>query len=123
MMLGHDQVKEDPGDDSVVLRVHARWFDTAQAVLNAVRGIPPVGHIRRRDDGAWELVLSLDRGPTRRQRHFIVVDPDGVRADRWPLMKLAPGVWDLPKSVHVPGQIHAFVTLRNAPSPAPWEAL
>lgn len=110
---------QDPGDDSVVLRVHSRWAQSVQAVTQAMMG-PPVSHVWRDEEGKWQLALSLQRGK-KRQRHFLDVDPDGTRQDRWGLMKLAPGVWDIPVSVVVPGQFHAFVTLVNVPDPAPWE--
>lgn len=112
-------VQDDPGDSSVVLRVHLRWLDSVKAVTTSVAG-PPVGHIRRSEEGVWQLAFAVQRGRAR-QRHFVTVDPDGVREDRWGLMKLGPGVWDIPESVFVEGQIHAFVTLLGVPDPAPWE--
>jgi hypothetical protein len=69
----------------------------------------------------WQLVFAVDRGKDRRQRHFVSVDPDAVQSDRWHLVKLGPTAWDIPQSIFVAGQIHAFVTIVDVPSPAPWE--
>jgi len=114
-----DLAKEDPGDASVVLRVHARWARSVPEVAGSPTG-PALGHVWRDEEGKWQLAFSVQRGK-KRQRHFIDVDPDGIRQDRWGLMKLAPGVWDVPQSVFIPDQIHTFVTLVGVPDPAPWE--
>lgn len=116
---GEDLVREDPGDASAVLRVYARWAKSVPEVAGSPTG-PALCHVWRDEEGKWQLALSVQRGK-RRQRHFLDVDPDNTRKDRWGLMKLAPGVWDLPQSVLVPDQIHAFVTLVEVPDPAPWE--
>ena len=112
--------RPDPGDDSVVLRVHLRWLPCVQDVMSSTSGLA-VGHIFRDDAGAWHLAFAVQRGVLRRQRHFVDVDPDGCHADRWGLTRLGPGVWDVKESIVVPGQIHAFVTLVGVPCPAPWE--
>lgn len=112
--------RPDPGDASVVLRLHLRWVPSVKDVTSAMAGVP-LGHVWRTEEGKWELAFSLDRGKMKRQRHFVDVDPDGVRKDRWGLVKLAPGVWDVPVSIVVPDQIHAFVTVTGVPDPAPWE--
>lgn len=112
---------KDPGDDTVVGRVYAHWVREVRDVTRAPEGDRARAHVHRQDGGAWELAFSLDRGPGKRQVHFVCVDPDAVREDRWPLLQLAPGVWDLPRSVHVPGQFHGFVTLLGVPEPAPWQ--
>jgi hypothetical protein len=117
MKMSAGQQKQDPGDDTVVLRVYLTWCDTAKEALES----PLRGCVHRLDNGAWQLAFSVPR-VKRLQRHFVEVTPDGVRADRWPMARLAPGVWDLPISVHVPGQLHAYVTLIGVPDPAPWEA-
>lgn len=109
----------DPGDDSVVLRVHLHWLHSVPEVMTSAG--PPVGHVGRDQDGAWQLVFAVQRLPTRRQRHFVSVDPDRVRPNRWWMLKLGPGVWDIPQSIFFEGQIHAFVTLVGVPDPAPWE--
>ena len=113
------EAAQDPGDASAVLRVYLKWCDSVSGVLGRTKGTP--GHIWRKPDGTWELVFAVQRSPTRRQRHFVCVDPDATRTDRWPLMKLGPGAWDIPISIHVPDQFHGFVTLVGAPDPAPWE--
>ena len=117
------QVCGDPGDDTVVLRVIAWWHESTTAVLSSSSG-PDAAHVTRQDDGGWELVLAVQRSDDaqRRQRHFVEVVTDGVvRPDRWQLVKLGPGVWDVLPSIHVPGQMHAFVTIVEVPDPAPWE--
>ena len=122
MKLGeHLGPRNDPGDDSVVMRVHARWVGSTTTVMQEASG-PSIGHVLRRHDGIWQLAFAVQRGLTRRQRHFVEVDPDNVRRDRWGLVKLAPGVWDVAESIVVPGQFHGFVTLLGVPDPAPWES-
>lgn len=116
---GGDLSKEDPGDASVVLRVYARWTKSVPEVVGSPTG-PALFHVWRDGDGKWQLALSVQRG-RKRQRHFVDVDPDNTRRDRWGLMKLAPGVWNVPQSIFVQDQIHAFVTLTGVPDPAPWE--
>ena len=119
MKMGTQQ-GADPGDDSVILRVHLRWVDTVPLVMTPPSG-PPVGTVWRRADGIWELVFSISRGPRNiRQRHFVAIDPMGTRRDCWQMIRLGPGVWDLDPSLHVPTQIHAFLVLIGAPEPAPW---
>ena len=109
----------DPGDASVVIRVHARWAKSVPEVLGSPTG-PALCHVWRDEEGKWQLAFSVQRDKLR-QRHFMDVDPDGLRENRWALLKLAPGVWDVLPSIVVPDQIHAFVTLVNVPDPAPWE--
>lgn len=118
--MAEDPPRADPCDDTAILRIYLHWAESPQAVLTAPHGTPALGHIHRRDTGEWELVFSIDRGIMRRQRHFITICADRPRPDRWWIGRLAPGIWDAPRSIHVPGQIHAFVTLVNAPEPAPW---
>lgn len=136
MHLSHDETTEDPGDDSVVTRVYLAWVPSTEIALATVAkpngevdtAAPPLGHIARDENGAWRLAFAVQRGPKRRQRHFALVNPFAfvpgaiARNDRWPLLKLAPGVWDVAKSIHVAGQFHGFVTLVGVPDPAPWEA-
>jgi hypothetical protein len=119
MKRGYDMVKEDPGDASIVLRLYLLWSGSVEEVMRG-EGTNRA-HVRRRSDGLWELAFAVQRGPLRRQRHFVGVDPDNARRDRWPFVKLAPGVWDVPTSIFVEGQLHAFVTIIGAPVPAPWE--
>lgn len=109
----------DPGDDTGIMHVIALWAPAAAAIMSSPRG-RSLACIHRLADGEWQLALAVDRGPTRRQRHFISVDPDGVQKDRWGLVRLGDSVWTLARSVHIPGQFHAFVTLVNVPEPAPW---
>lgn len=104
MLVGQQQ--QDPGNDTVVLRVYLTWCDTAREALES----PLRGCVHRLDDGTWQLSFSVPRA-NRLQRHFVEVDPDGVRAERWLITKLSPGVWDLPR----------YVTLGGVPDPAPWE--
>lgn len=119
MAIKTEDAKEDPGDDSGIMRVHLRWCGTIEEATTGDG--PPLGHIYRRDDGVWELVFSVRRSPTRRQRFFAAVSVDVKRPGRWLIVKLAPGVWDVPESIHFEGQFHGFVTLIGVPDPAPWE--
>ena len=112
----------DPGDDSCVLRFYAAWVPSMEIAIGGSFADAPTVHARRDANGTWELGMSVPRGDGRRQRHFIAFSPDAVkRPNRWNLVKLAPRVWDMPASVHVPGQMHAFITLLGVPDPAPWE--
>jgi hypothetical protein len=122
MILDHDQVAQDPGDDTVILRTLVHWVDSNIAATTSPSMSRPCGHIARDAKGVWRLAMAVQRGPTKRQRHFIDVDPMGTREDRWPLHKLSPGVWDISKSVYIEGQMHAFITVVGIPDPAPWEA-
>ncbi len=120
MLMGEPQ-GQDPGDDRAVLRVYLRWAVSARDALGLPHGSPPAGHIHDPMGRGLELAFSIDRGPGRRQRHFVAVSCDSVVPSRWLLQRLAPGVWDVPTSIHVPGQFHGFVTLLGVPEPAPWE--
>lgn len=111
--------EKDPGDDSVVLRLYLSWLAVVRDVLQS-KG-DAVGTVHRTPEGIWELVFAVDRGQGRRQRHFIAIDPGLSRKQRWPLIRLGPGIWDIPVSIHIPGQLHAFVTLIRVPDLAPWE--
>lgn len=110
---------QDPGDDSVVARLYVTWLATVRDVTRSETGT--VGTVHRTVEDVWELVFAVDRGQGRRQRHFIAVDPYLSRKQRWPLIRLGPGIWDIPVSIHIPGQLHAFVTLIRVPDLAPWE--
>lgn len=121
MKMGEKQ-GEDPGDDSVILRAYLLWALSTTQVMQSTHGRAAVCYVGRLPDGEWQLAFAIDRDAGRRQRHFVSVTPSDVaRADRWMLVKLAPGVWDIPTSIHVPGQFHGFTTLLNVPDPAPWE--
>ena len=111
--------KEDPGDHTVVIRAHLHWKGSVGDVLGSPAG-SAVGHVSRQPDGAWQLAFAVQRGPKKRQRHFVSVDPDATRKDRWHLQKLGPGVWDVTPSIFFEGQFHGFVTLIGVPEPAPW---
>lgn len=111
---------DDPGNDSVIFRIYLKWVPKIEEAIG-----PTIkdarGCVHRPRGESWQLVCTIPRG-TRQQVHFIDVNVDGIcRADRWDLVKLAPTVWDIPMSVHVPGQLHAYITLLNVPDPAPWE--
>lgn len=108
---------KDPGDDSVILRVHAKWLASYDEVMQSMSN---AAHILRKPDGSWQLAL-LVRRPNERQLQNLLVSPDVAREGRWQLVKLGPGTWDLPQAVSVEGKLHAFVTLCGVPNPAPWE--
>jgi hypothetical protein len=124
MKLTSTMVSRDPGDASVVLRVLLQWVDTPEEVTRAAQNEPPLGHVQKEAEGSLLLLWSVPRGNGKRQRFFTHVDQieSGVarREDRWPLMRLGPGVWDVSTSIFVEGQVHAFVTLVNVPEPPPW---
>jgi hypothetical protein len=115
---------EDRGDDKVILRTYLAYEPDIRKVFGAPIGIAGIACLKRVEDGSFDLTFSLDRGPAdnkKRQRHVVKVDPFGRHANMWPIVKLAPNVWDLPMSILIEGQLHAFVTIVNAPNPAPWE--
>jgi hypothetical protein len=105
----------DPGDDSAILRVIANWAPDNPSVSRAVAG-GACASVQRLEDGTHMLALNVPRG-AKRQHHFVEIDLLGTRPDRWHLVQLGPGVWDLDESLHVPGQLHAFVTLVGVPHP------
>ena len=121
MKMDETRPPEDPGDHTVVGRLIPRWVGSVKEVLSAHRG-PSLCTVWRAANGTWEVVVSVDRRLGQRQRHFIAVDIDGMRSDRWHLIQLGPGVWEVSPSLLVPGQIHAFVTLVGVPEPPPWRA-
>lgn len=120
MKLDSDRhAAQDPGDDSAVLRFYARWAPSVADVTRAKLGTEPLAHVYEQggdEGGGWMLALSLDRGDSHRQHHFIAV----LGPSSWPMARLAPGVWDLPRSIHVPGYFHGFVTVVGVPHPEPW---
>ena len=122
MKLTSTMVSNDPVDASVVLRVLLQYVGTPEEVTRAKSG-PPMGYIRREEDRSLLLMWSVPRGNGKRQQFFTQVDCiEAHRKDRWPLLRLGPGVWDVPTSIFVEGQIHAFVTLVGVPEPPPWSS-
>jgi len=109
----------DPGDDTGILRAYLHWVGSVAEVTRSPAGAA-LGCVYKMDEH-WNLVFAIDRGPSRRQRHFVQLSLAEDDAEGWPLVKLAPGVWDIPTSIHIEGQFHGFVTLLGVPSPAPWE--
>lgn len=121
MKLESILVDRDPGDASVVFRAILKWVPSAE---EAIRDQPQwaSGYVMRGPDGLT-LAWSILRGTGKRQRFFTnicdtAIDPRAQ--SRWPFMRLGPGVWDIPTSIFVDGQIHTFVTLIGVPEPAPW---
>jgi hypothetical protein len=55
---------EDKGDDKVIMRVYLAYEPDAVIVLGAPLGTAGIGCIHRLPDGSFELVFSLDRGPS-----------------------------------------------------------
>lgn len=112
-----DQVDHDPGDDSVILRAYLHWHESPMSLT--VGG--GWGRVVRNTD-EWILLANVPRD-RRRQHHFIPVDVGAeIHKSHWQLVRLGPGVWDISPSVHVPGQLHAFLTLVDVPEPAPWSS-
>ena len=95
MQRGHDQVTEDPGDDSVVLRAYIRWH--AHPMQERDGG--SWGSVVIHEGGTCLLLVNLARGKRsspRRQHHFIPVDIGvGRTGGHWELVRLGPGVWDV----------------------------
>ncbi len=116
MKRGEDRTA-DTDDDRGVVRAILPW---ASVMTSVTTGSSSYGRVERQPGGAWQLAIAVCR-PTRRQVFFIDVDPDGIRTDRWHLLRLGPGVWEVTPSLHVDGQIHTFITLVGVPEPAPWK--
>ena len=114
---------EDPGDDSMVLRVVARLLPAGDSAFT-YEGGGNAASLTRDPDGAWIVILTLLRPQGRRHYtlHFRPNDsgkPSGERYT-WGLARLGPRTWDLTPSVHVPADLHCFVTLQDVPEPPPW---
>lgn len=118
MKMGSD-APTDPGDDSGILHGIMRWRERPMEEQGLAE--PHLGFVQRADDGSWVLLVNLNR-VKKRQHHFFQVDPRPLSRprDRWQLLRLGPGVWTVLPSVHVPGQLHAFLTIINVPEPPPW---
>jgi len=112
---------QDPGNDSILMRTLVWWVESNISATTSPEGSRPCGHISRMEGGIWKLAFALQRGPGKRQKHFVPVDPMGTRTDRYPLNRLGPGVWDIARPVHVEKQFQGFVTVCGVPDPAPWE--
>lgn len=122
--MGKHQVHEDTGDEKTLIRVYLAYEPDIRIVLGAPIGTASIGCVNRLRDGSFELTFSIDRGPViarKRQRHVVKVDPFLRHGNMWPVIKLGPGIWDLPTSILIEGQFHGFVTIIKAPEPAPWE--
>lgn len=110
--------QHDPGDDSGIFHAILSWEKDAMEQRSLAVG--HLGFVKRADDGAWMLFVNVNR-TKKRQYHFFQIDPTGSRADCWKLLRLGSGAWTVLPSVHVPGQMHAFLTLTNVPEPPPWK--
>lgn len=64
--------------------------------------------------GGWLPVPVDDSGPS------VTSDTGEIRA--FGITKIVPGVWSVFPSLNMPGIIHAFVHIYDAPDPAPWES-
>ncbi len=111
---------DDPGDASVVIRTYLQWVDSTEAVTQSRTG-EGKAHVAHQADGL-QLCFAVQRGPKKRQVHFVNVSTDLLQLDSWGLIKLGPGIWDVAQSIYVEGQIHAFITILHVPDPAPWES-
>jgi hypothetical protein len=72
----------------------------------------------------WQLFLQL--GPERLPVNLTTAGEqpeisDGFELTAFGIVKLGRGVWVLNPSLNIPGELHAYVILRNVPDPAPWE--
>jgi len=77
----------------------------------------------------WTMVLGLVDGDGKQHLFSFPCrsgDPEpfgwkpGMTLSRWGLRRLGPGVWTLSPSVHVHGDLHAYVTVVGVPEPAPF---
>jgi hypothetical protein len=114
---------KDPCDDTVMLRLitvlreeSALSYKGPQAIASVVK-----------DTTWWRVLLAVPRDD--KQFYYVIpVDPSlkemGPKPDGsfvWGLIQLGSTVWEVHPSVHLPGQLHAYVTLIGVPSPAPWD--
>ena len=109
---GAEEKYDDPS--LPVCQLFLRWTDEDLLVYNGAELV-----------AGWEnecLSIVLSPGipnplPTRLGAPEIV---DG-RVWSFGLQKIAPGVWSLQPSFHVPFLLHAFLMFHGVPDPAPWE--
>jgi hypothetical protein len=88
-------------------------------------GNHPLGIVQHRPDGGLELLMRFPSG-----EHWTAVsallregepEGEGESIRFWGLQQVGATVWIVVPSLHVEGQIHAFVVLANVPDPAPWK--
>lgn len=115
---------KDPCDDNVILRVIARLSDKSAFEHKGKDAVASV--VKDDADWAWRILLATERD----EKQFYYVIPissagwAGKRPDGsfcWAIVQLGPTVWEVLPSVHIPGQLHAYVTIIGVPSPAPWQ--
>lgn len=115
----------DPGDDSVVLHLRIRLLPRHESAFG-YEGAGDVAQLVRDRDGAWHLLLSLDRAGARR-RYALQVRPDGSarRLDNgkfaWAISRGDAATLKVEPSVSIPGDLHAIVTVTDAAQALPWE--
>ena len=92
-----------------------------------------VGKIIEDYKGQWTLLLRVRAFNQQKNKQVVLsfanpVDPFNVqwsgpreKPTAWGMQKLGEGVWALEPSLVIPDVFHAFVTIINVPSPAPWE--
>jgi hypothetical protein len=77
---------------------------------------------------AWEplsneIAFTMPRGwlPLEVNIDGPQIDPETQSLTAFGLELICPGLWTLRPSLHIPGQIHMFVTIYDVPIIAPWE--
>lgn len=114
----------DPGDDSVVLHLSVRLLPAGESAL-AHEGPGHACQFVQDPDGAWNLLLSLER-PGGHRHYAWLVRPDcspGRRSDGrlvWSVARSSGGTVRLTPSLYVPGDLHAVVTVTDAAKAPPW---
>lgn len=116
---------KDPCNDTVIVRAIALFQDDSAFTY---KGPHAVASAIKDGNGRWRLLLAIQRDD--KQFYYTICvarsgqNADGPQPDSsyvWALVQLGETVWEVMPSVHLPGQLHAYVTLVRVPSPAPWE--
>lgn len=110
-----------PCYDRGILHLIASWSTTPMSD----RGSPTVRVVK--NPSGWELILASETTTQRREMFPVPITLGAVPvvgSDNpvWTLEKLGAGVWAVLPSLHFQGVIHAYVTIKNVPEPAPWES-
>jgi hypothetical protein len=113
---------KDPCDDTVISRIIAPLI-----VTSAFAHKGPAAVASFVDDGeSLRVLLAVQREdkqfyyaiPVGLHPATIGPQPDGSYV--WALVQLGATVWEVMPSVHIPGQLHAYVTLVNVPWDQQW---
>ena len=125
-MRPEDLLDETVLGDVDVQLITPRWTEQIAGPEDLEESICVVVQV---EDG-WQLHVLIDGEPYYLPVHegapegeLVEIAP-GVKAwtrmTKFGLEKLGPGVWRVEPSLWVPGQLHAFLILRDVPEPAPF---